>query len=51
MKIVLIETYLVGNPWKNWLFTRVQTDESVSGVGEGSLNYFTKTVETRGSRA
>ena len=45
MKIVSVETYLVGNPWKNWLFTRVLTDEGISGVGEGSLNYFAKTVE------
>lgn len=46
MKIVKIETYLVGNPWKNWLFTQVFTDEGISGVGEGSLNYFAKTVQT-----
>lgn len=46
MKIIGIETYLVGNPWKNWLFTRVLTDEGVYGVGEGSLNYFAKTVDT-----
>lgn len=45
MKIVKIETYLVGNPWKNWLFTKVFTDEGVTGIGEGSLNYFAKTVE------
>jgi galactonate dehydratase len=46
MKIAKIETYLVGNPWKNWLFTKVVTDKGVSGIGEGSLNYFTKTVQT-----
>lgn len=46
MKITGIETYLVGNPWKNWLFTRVLTDEGLYGVGEGSLNYFAKTVDT-----
>ena len=45
MKIVKIETYLVGNPWKNWLFTQVYTDKSIYGVGEGSLNYFAKTVQ------
>jgi hypothetical protein len=26
-KIVRIESYVVGNPWKNWLFTKVVTDE------------------------
>ncbi len=46
MKITKIETYLVGNPWKNWLFARVLTDEGGIGTGEGSLNYFAKTVET-----
>ncbi|SRR5579884_594661 len=45
MKITKIETYLAGNPWKNWLFTRVLTDEGVYGVGEGTANAFGKTVE------
>jgi galactonate dehydratase len=45
-RLVKVETYLVGNPWKNWLFTKVLTDEGVTGTGEGSLNYFAKTVET-----
>jgi galactonate dehydratase len=46
MKITAIDTYIAGNPWKNWLFTRISTDEGISGVGEGSLNYFGRTVET-----
>jgi galactonate dehydratase len=46
MRITAIETFLVGNPWKNWLFTRVQTDEGLYGVGEGSLLGFAKTVES-----
>ena len=46
MKIVDIETYLVGNPWKNWLFVRVNTDEGIHGTGEGSLGHLSKTVET-----
>jgi len=46
MKITAIETFLAGNPWKNWLFTRVHTDEGIHGTGEGTLNYFAKTVET-----
>ena len=45
MKIAAIETYIAGNPWKNWLFTRVLTDEGLYGVGEGTANYFAKTVE------
>src|SRR5258708_13543021 len=45
MKITAIETYIAGNPWKNWLFTRVRTDDGQYGIGEGTLNYFGKTVE------
>ncbi len=45
MRITSIETFTVGNPWKNWMFTRVHTDDGVYGVGEGTLNYFAKTVE------
>jgi galactonate dehydratase len=46
MKITSVTTYLVGNPWKNWLFVRVDTDEGISGAGEGTLNAFSATVET-----
>lgn len=45
MKITAIDTYIVGNPWKNWLFAKVSTDEGIYGVGEGTLNYFAKTIE------
>jgi galactonate dehydratase len=46
MKITAVETYIAGNPWKNWLFAKVLTDEGIYGIGEGTLNYFGKTVET-----
>jgi len=46
MKIAAVETYIAGNPWKNWLFAKVITDEGTYGIGEGSVNYFAKTVET-----
>ena len=46
MKIIDFKTYLVGNPWKNWLFVRVETDEGIHGIGEGTLGHFSKTVET-----
>jgi galactonate dehydratase len=45
MHIASIETYIAGNPWKNWLFAKVTTSDGVYGVGEGTLNYFAKTVE------
>jgi galactonate dehydratase len=46
MRIRDVTTYLVGNAWKNWLFVRVDTDEGIHGVGEGTLNAFSATVET-----
>jgi galactonate dehydratase len=45
MRISDIKTYLVGNPWKNWLFVRVETDEGVVGIGEGTLGHLSRTVE------
>ncbi|MFL5760667.1 MAG: mandelate racemase/muconate lactonizing enzyme family protein [Thermomicrobiales bacterium] len=46
MRITRATTYIVGNPWKNWLFVRLDTDEpGLYGIGEGSLNAFAKTVE------
>jgi len=45
MRITAIDTYIAGNPWKNWLFAKVSTDEGLYGVGEGTLNYFGRTVE------
>jgi galactonate dehydratase len=46
MKIARIETITVGAGWKNWLFTRVHTDEGLTGLGEGTLNGFVRTIET-----
>lgn len=45
MKITDISTIILGNPWKNWLFVHVKTDEGIIGLGEGTLNGFAKTVE------
>jgi galactonate dehydratase len=45
MRITNIETHIVGNPWKNWVFVLVETDEGIIGVGEGSVNVFGKTTE------
>jgi galactonate dehydratase len=46
VRITGIETFIAGNPWKNWVFARVNTDEGLHGNGEGTLNYFARTVET-----
>jgi galactonate dehydratase len=45
MRITGVETFIAGNPWKNWLFAKVSTDEGIHGIGEGTINYFAKTVE------
>jgi galactonate dehydratase len=45
VKIVDIETFAVGAGWKNWLFVRVLTDDGGHGVGEATLNGFTRTCE------
>jgi mandelate racemase/muconate lactonizing enzyme-like protein len=45
MRIVEAKTYIVGNPWKNWVFVRLETDEGIYGIGEGTLNGFAKTTE------
>ncbi len=36
MKIVDYKTFVVGNPWKNWLFIKLYTDEGVTGLGEAT---------------
>ena len=46
MKITGVETFLVGNPWKNWVFVKLLTDSGIYGIGEGSLGHLSKTVET-----
>jgi galactonate dehydratase len=46
VRITGATTYIVGNPWKNWVFVRLDTDQpGLYGVGEGSLNGFAKSVE------
>ena len=32
MRITSIETFIAGNPWKNWLFVKVDTNEGVHGI-------------------
>ena len=44
MRITDVKAYTVGNPWKNWVFVKVETDEGVYGIGEGTVNGFAQTV-------
>ena len=45
MKITDVKTYIVGNPWKNWVFIKLETGEGLYGISEATLNGFAKTVE------
>lgn len=46
MRIIRATTFIAGNPWKNWLFVRLDTDQpGLYGIGEGTLNGFAKAVE------
>lgn len=40
LRITGFETFVVGNPWKNWVFIRIDTTEGIQGIGEASLNGF-----------
>ena len=42
MKITDVKTFVVGNPWKNWIFIKVYTDEGITGVGEATGGLATK---------
>jgi galactonate dehydratase len=46
LRITRLETITVGAGWKNWLFVRAHTDEGLTGIGEGTLNGFVRTIET-----
>src|SRR5262245_54386348 len=46
MKIVRFETFLANAGLRNYLFIRLTTDGGLTGVGEASLEWQEKTVET-----
>ena len=45
MKITDVKTIVVGNPWKNWVFVLLETDEGITGLGEATRGLETKSVE------
>ena len=45
MKIVDVRTTVVGNPWKNWVFVELVTDEGLIGVGEATGGLSTRPHE------
>lgn len=46
MKITRFETFLANAGLRNYLFIRLQTDAGLSGVGEATLEWQEKTVQT-----
>jgi galactonate dehydratase len=45
MRITELQTIVVGNPWKNWVFVKVLTDEGLAGLGEATGGLSTKPGE------
>ena len=46
MKITDVQTFIVGNPWKNWVFIKLHTDTGIYGIGEATSHRQAKTAET-----
>src|SRR4029079_7510548 len=44
-RITRVTTYVVGMRWRNCVFAHVETDDGISAIGEGSLEYQPKAVE------
>lgn len=42
MRITGLRTFVVGNPWKNWIFVKLDTDEGLVGLGEATGGLATK---------
>jgi galactonate dehydratase len=42
VKITDLKTFVVGNPWKNWIFLKLYTDEGLVGLGEATGGLATK---------
>lgn len=47
MKITEIRTFVVGNPWKNWVLVQVHTDEGLTGTGEATAGLSAKPGEAQ----
>lgn len=46
MKITDVTPIVVGNPWKNWVFVKVETDEGICGLGEATVGLNTLPAES-----
>jgi len=45
-RITSVSTFVVGMRWRNCVFARLETDEGVTGVGEGTLEFQPLAVES-----
>ena len=45
MRITALKTIICGNPWKNWLFVRLETDEGLTGLAEATGGLETRPIE------
>lgn len=44
VRITDVDTYIVDNPWKPWVFAKLETSTGVHGVAEGTLHGKPRTV-------
>ena len=44
MKITDLKCFVVGNPWKNWVLVKLDTDEGITGWGDATQGLATKPV-------
>jgi galactonate dehydratase len=47
MRITGLKTIICGNPWKNWLFVRLETDEGLTGLAEATGGLETSPIEAQ----
>jgi galactonate dehydratase len=47
LKITEIKTFVVGNPWKNWVFVKIYPDEGITGIGEATAGLSAKPGEAQ----
>ena len=38
-RVTSVQTFVVGMRWRNCVFVRIETDDGITGVGEGTLEF------------
>ena len=44
LKIARVEIFLVGREWNNLVIVRLHTDDGLTGLGEGTMQWQARTV-------